>query len=564
MSKFLLLILSTLIINSIQADHCLEKDDDDVCISCELGYYLDKSSDNECKDSYLVPVFHNCNETEDGETCASCNEGYFFAKNGECVNTENCKKSQKRLSFCEECDDGFYLLSNGLFCASTKHCIYGDRETGKCTNCETGYYLDTKENKCKSNRENNGFKNCKKGNKKCEECVYNYYLGEDDLCSLSKNCSESDENGTCIECAKGYHLSSYDNKCTKVDKCLKVNNNFECEECEKFLLLNNSKCVPVDEWENAKFTNCKYTNGAYCTECKDNYYLNQKNNFCVLNIYMKDFKYCAKSDISGEYCEVCEKGYYLGTEDNICTPTFGCAASENGVCKKCKYSFCLNRKNECIRNTDYMENYIYYKCRKTNNADTACILCEDGYNLFNGKCLDTLNCKERPFGNCVKCKQNYCLSNLYGCVNLDIPNCERCDSTDLGKCTGCEAGYYLNEKSNICEKCKNGCATCSDENNCGSCDIGYFTKKMESKNGEFDAECGQCPEGCKDCYDEKSCLSCKEGFYVVRGNAKEENVVCNKCSDDCLECSGPTKCLKCRDGFYLSYSGHSAFCLKLD
>ena len=48
-----------------------------------------------------------------------------------------------------------------------------------------------------------------------------------------------------------------------------------------------------------------------------------------------------KSDISGEYCEVCEKGYYLGTEDNICTPTFGCAASENGVCKKCKYSFCL-------------------------------------------------------------------------------------------------------------------------------------------------------------------------------------------------------------------------------
>ena len=87
---------------------------------------------------------------------------------------------------------------------------------------------------------------------------------------------------------------------------------------------------------------------------------------------------------------------------------------------------------------------------------------------------------------------------------------------------------------------------------------------MESENGEFDAECGKCTEGCKDCYDEKSCLSCKEGFYVVRGNAKEENVICNKCSDDCLECSGSTKCLKCRDGFYLSYSGHSAFCLKLD
>ena len=97
---------------------------------------------------------------------------------------KNCKKSEKRLSFCEECDEDFYLLSNGLFCSSSQNCVYGDRETGECTDCENGYYLDLEDNKCKQNNENNKFKNCKKGGKNWEECIYKYYLGEDNLCSL--------------------------------------------------------------------------------------------------------------------------------------------------------------------------------------------------------------------------------------------------------------------------------------------------------------------------------------------------------------------------------------------
>ena len=565
MSKFQIFIMSALIIYSFQSDHCLESSNN-ICISCEMGYYLDKSSNNECKDSYLAPIFHNCQETEDGIYCSICNEGYFFSKNGECVNTRNCKKSQKRLSFCEECDEGFFLSNNGLFCSSSPNCIYGDRETGKCTDCQNGFYLDLNNNQCKSNTENNKFKNCKKGGDKCEECVYKYYLGEDNLCSLSKNCSISDENGICKKCSDGFYLSSYDKKCTTVEKCLKVDYKFDCEECETYLLLNNSQCVPIDKWEISKFTNCKYTDKStvYCEECKHNYFLNQKNNFCVLNIYMKNFINCAKSDIAGEYCEICEKGFYLGSEDKICTSTFGCAVSQNGICTKCQYSFCLNGNNECVPNDKYKIDSIFYKCKKTNKANTECVLCEKGYFLQNGKCFDTLNCKERPYGNCAKCKKNYCLNNIYGCINVNIPHCERCDSDDLNLCTGCEAGYTLNKEKNMCIKCKEGCATCSDEKNCGSCNFGFFTKKMETKNGDFDVECGKCSEGCKNCYDEKSCLSCKEGYYIVRGNQKNENVVCYQCSEACLECSGSTHCLRCDEGYYLSYSGHSSFCLKLD
>ena len=568
MSKIFIFILLALILNSFQNDHCLEKEDE-LCISCEMGYYLDKSSDNECKDSYLVPVFHNCNETEDGISCSACNDGYYFAKNGECVNTKNCKKSQKRLSFCEECDEDFYLLSNGLFCSSSQNCVYGDRETGECTDCENGYYLDLEDNKCKPNTENNKFKNCKKGRKNCEECIYKYYLGEDNLCSLSKNCSESDEDGKCIKCSEGFHLSSSDNKCTKVEKCLKANYKFECEECEQYLLLNNSKCVPIDAWEISKFSNCKSTDtsGIYCEECKDNYFLNQKNNFCVLNIYMKDFQNCAKSDITGEYCELCENGFYLGTEDNKCTSTFGCASSKDGVCVKCKYSFCLNGNNECIPNDKYdskNEQQSYYKCRRTNKGNSECLECENGYFLQGGKCFDTLNCQERPNGNCVKCRNNYCLNNKYGCLFTNIPHCERCESNDLNVCTGCETGYTFNKESNRCVKCKEGCATCTNEKDCGTCDKGYFVKKTETKNGEYDAECGKCIEGCKDCFDEKTCISCKEGYYKVRGNAKEENVVCAECSEKCLECTGNTQCLRCDYGYLLVSSGHSTFCVKLN
>ena len=565
MSKYFIIILSTLVILTVQEDaHCIKKSKD-VCTLCEMGYYLDKSAKNVCKNSYFVPKFHNCNETENGTSCSICNDDYFFAKDGECVNTKNCKKSQKRVSFCEECEKGFYLLKNGLFCSSTEHCIYGDRETGKCTECESGYYLDTENNICKPNTEDNIFKNCKKGGKNCKECIYKYYLGEDNLCSLSKNCSKS-ENGTCTKCSKDFYLSSYDNKCTKVQNCSKVDDYFECEECKGYLLLNNTECVPVDTWEKSKFSNCKNMDkeGVNCNECKREYFLNQKNNFCVLNKYMNNFKNCAKSDISGDFCEVCEEGFYLGTEDKKCSSTFGCAISKLDICVKCQPSFCLNVKNQCVPNNEYKQYSVFYKCLKTNKADSECILCENGYFLQNGKCFDTLNCKERRNGNCAKCQNNYCLSYMYGCVSTNNPNCERCDDQDLNKCTGCASGYYLNEKKNICEKCKDGCATCSDAKNCGYCDLGYFVKKPETKNGDYDTECESCLEGCGICFDKKSCVSCKEGYYSVRGSVKEENLECKKCSEGCIECNGSTHCSKCAQGYYLSNTGHDSFCLKLD
>ena len=303
--------------------------------------------------------------------------------------------------------------------------------------------------------------------------------------------------------------------------------------------------------------------GVKCNECKKNYFLNKKKGFCVLNKYMENFKNCAISDSSGDFCEVCEEGFYLGLEDKKCTTTFGCATSKLDICVKCQYSFCLNGKNQCVPNTEYSENSVFYKCEKTNSADSECLKCEKGYFLQNGKCFDTLNCKERPNGECARCQSNYCLNSIYGCISTNNNNCERCDDIDINKCTSCAFGYYLNEKENKCEKCKKGCATCSNSTNCGYCDLGYFLKKPETNRGDYDAQCEPCVKGCGRCFDKNSCVYCKEGYYSARGSTKEENLDCKKCSEGCIQCNGSTHCSKCAQGYYLSNTGHASFCLKL-
>ena len=62
-------------------------------------------------------------------------------------------------------------------------------------------------------------------------------------------------------------------------------------ECDPYLLLNisNSQCTQVKVWDFNLLLNCKRKDeaGLRCVECKKNYFLNVKNNLCVLNIYME-------------------------------------------------------------------------------------------------------------------------------------------------------------------------------------------------------------------------------------------------------------------------------------
>ena len=56
------------------------------------------------------------------------------------------------------------------------------------------------------------------------------------------------------------------------------------------------------------------------------------------------------------------------------------------------------------------------------------------------------------------------------CLSCLRSTCSRCKPDSLSECTGCIRGYYLNNENLNCSTCPTGCTTCSDSNNCQSCD----------------------------------------------------------------------------------------------
>ena len=242
------------------------------CISCKHGYYLNKK-ENKCikKDE----KFENCKLTLDGEICETCNLDYYFDDDNICTYSNYCSKTKNKK--CEKCKSGYYLTRDGV-CSDSENCFYADKDTGICITCNNNYYLDTKDYKCKTNLEDNEYKYCMQViNNKCTNCEYKYRLGEDKKCSSTLYCFES-ENGKCIKCLDNYYLGK-DDMCTNVEHCI-YSYFYECVECEDKFYYNKfeKKCLEAKEI----FENCKVSDneGKYCSECKEDYYLNLDDNLC--------------------------------------------------------------------------------------------------------------------------------------------------------------------------------------------------------------------------------------------------------------------------------------------
>ena len=133
-------------------------------------------------------------------------------------------------------------------------------------------------------------------------------------------------NGDCIECIDNYYLG-LDNMCTNVLHCI-YSDYYNCIECEDnyFYDINDGIC----KLTYSGFENCKsgYENG-FCYICKDDFYLNQTDNLCYSNTnYGKFYKY-EVTDTESDHCVKCIEGYYLGTKDYKCNKVDGCIESEN-------------------------------------------------------------------------------------------------------------------------------------------------------------------------------------------------------------------------------------------
>jgi hypothetical protein len=371
--------------------------------------------------------------------------------NNFCTQINYCSKSKNEYE-CEKCIDGYYITEYGDSCTPEINCHYGNKALGLCTVCKENYYIDISDGKCRSNTEDNEFKNCQKANKKCINCINPYFIDEDNNCALTANCAYSEE-GICIECSDNYYLD-LDNMCINIENCIHSKSG-ECVECKDNYYYNkrNKTCLKAE----GDFENCKSGYDDWiCTECKNDFYLNQTDCLCYSNTEEDNMFYkCAKTndytDTGIDQCSECIEGYYLGTKDNKCSKIEECAMSENeNICIECNDNYCLNAKSGTCENNDVIndeKSKIFYKCNKTNEEATACEICLNGYDLNeDGLCVDNEHCEEKQNDICIKCQDQYCLNNYFGCVFSFYGNCLECnDILDFDICSKCVEGYELTE-----------------------------------------------------------------------------------------------------------------------
>ena len=437
----------------IDVENC-DKSSFGICIKCSLNYYLDKK-DDKCKEQ--KGPLKNCKQTLDGVNCDSCDEDYYFDEEGICIDINYCSKEGPYVK-CEKCIEGYYPTVYGDSCTKEKNCYLGNKDIGICYQCESEYYIDFKDGKCKPNREDNDFKYCRKADNDCYNCIYGTYLGKDKKCSLSRFCSESDL-GKCIECIEDYHLG-LDNICTNVDKCIYTDFYGICTECENNYYYNRTS--KLCELEKKNFEYCKITNleGTFCDKCKNDFYINKTDHLCYNNKEKNDFYKCISTNDNGEYCLICEEGYFNGYIDHKCSTIEGCDISENeNICIKCNSDYyCFDDKNKkCEYNDEIIseEKKFYFRCNLTNNEGNECQQCLDGYELKDGLCMEDNHCEEKDdVGNCLKCITYdedfyfYCLNSNFGCVESYNDGCLICNNLfDFDNCTKCMESFELNDKN---------------------------------------------------------------------------------------------------------------------
>lgn len=431
-----------------------------ICKNCNYGFFLDKKHQ---KCLIQRDIFINCRISNEGTFCDECDKNFFLDEDKKCVFSNYCAKGD--FNKCDKCIDGYFLSKTDKICTKEKHCNSGMRDLGICTECIENYYIDFNDGKCKSNLENNLFKNCiKADNGICIYCGDNTYLDENNKCAFSQNCNKS-LDGLCIECKDNFYLG-LDNKCTDVKNCI-YSDFYHCVECiDNYYYFGQKN---ICEIAKGNLTNCKNSyDGIICDECKNNFYLNKTDNLCYSNKEYNSFYKCAITEQNSENCIKCINNYFLGKIDHKCTTMKGCSLSENDKkCLECDEYYCLDKKkNQCIYNDEINDEdkKYYYRCNKTNEDGTSCEICNNGYELKNGLCVDEFHCEERnEDGMCKRCgdkDEEYiyyhiqCLNSFFGCVESYFnKNCLECNEIlNFQSCTKCLEGYIFNEKNECVKK----------------------------------------------------------------------------------------------------------------
>ncbi|CAD8102627.1 unnamed protein product [Paramecium sonneborni] len=583
-------------------NNCIECNINGICDQCSPNYLLYK---NQC-------YFQQCHQgyyTIDNKSCLNCNQNCYNCLNQpdncvECYNGQFLLENNSINKCVMECPLNYYIQNNQcLKCNSNcQQCL----QENVCTSCIVGQYLLN--NQCYSECPNYYYQL----DQQCLQCPNNCQYCYGEYCHICQDGYLFFEN-QCLEyCPEGYYKDT-NSKCQPCQKmCKSCINDHECISCSAPLYFKNNNCVgqcPLTYYRDLVDNRCKQCiegceiceNETFCYKCLSNYAAFKKRCVieCEIGYYVED-QYCRECDFDCYTCNgptkydciLCKYGLKL--YKSICL--MDCPKNtvlKDGQCKECHGTCdtcldsgsqnCLTCKPEYI----LLNNGCYSYCPSQYYKDQGqCLKCQENCDICINKisCLRCLNNFYFNGGNCLKiCPNGYygydgvCETCHFSCLTCDGPlqtNCLSCSSTLVYYNNECLPGC-LNQQYqttlNICQSCKENCATCINENNCTQCIYNYYlhpqTKDcvQQCNNGYMhnyiQRTCLKCYHGCSSCFGQliNQCLTCYPDYVLYQNQCLDaycpkttyqQSDICIPCDKNCWTCNAQQPCLSCQSGYF--------------
>ncbi|KAL4469881.1 hypothetical protein ABPG72_011102 [Tetrahymena utriculariae] len=602
------------------------------CIICQQqGYYISTQQNNTCvtqcdvhqgqyidnttnpKQMYCRQCSSNCLTCQDQNTCIYCIEGYFLNQN-QCKlcdsSCQSCYGSNPNNCIICQLTDSFISIKQNNICVSQCDLTQGqyidtiDNQKQKycrvcptscqtctnstnCTSCIQGYFLNVNQ--------------CQKCDDSCLSC-----LGPSNsnciICSQPNYYISTKQNNLCVQqCdltqaqyvdATANPLQKYCKQCQNF--CQTCSNQISCDSCIKGYYLDGNICKQCD----SSCQSCSAAGPSMCIVClSSGFFISTKeNNKCVPlcdinqaqyidNITNAQQKYCIQCSSlcqtcsNSSSCSSCIQGYYLNQSqcslcDNSCLACSGPGPNNCIICKQPGYYISIKQSNMCVQECDIsITQYIDSStnpqqniCRQCNsvcqtcNNQQTCNSCIQGYYLYDNQCYQCdkscQTCTGPEASKCIVCYQtNYYISINQN--NICVPQCDLSQAQFVDITT--------NQQQKYCRPCNNFCQTCNNETSCLTCKQGYFL------NGN---QCSLCDASCQSCSGQgpTNCTVCKQsGNYI---STKQNNICvaqcdlsqsqfidittnlqqkyCRQCSILCQTCSNQTSCNSCITGYFLN------------
>ncbi|ELP86055.1 hypothetical protein EIN_326520 [Entamoeba invadens IP1] len=430
---------------------------------------------------------------------------------------------------------------------------------------------------CKSGHFQNGIFTCqnhlpcyeggKTADGRCAACqVTNFLMCDGDI-------------GKCIKCKENMTYNTISNTCEEYINLNIESECRTCDLTNTTLINTNGVCsvvksnVAVHSLSNVvEFKYGFYIQNNVCNDCTT---YNNGSLLCSSKIIEKcDKTYYVKEDGSVCVKNVCSDGIN-NKENGKCAPQIdNCIKYVNGMCVECSSKYSYDGNASCVESSaidvncgtatpvgcircdgnTYL-NVSTHKCETCNsNCEsclnlTMCLSCVDGYFLSDYTCKsnDALNdtcARKVPYGNgCLVCKVGYYKKGA-DCVLCDV-KCGECLTEN--SCIKCNATNYKTSNGDCLPRSSiTTCAVEVTESGCSTCKDGYYTV-----NGN---ECQKCVEGCAKCSEQNQCISCDDTFVLKSTMCVSYNTItkCTKTKD--------SKCSSCT--FWYSPSDDGTHCSK--